>query len=157
LEKNSSLLPYYPTTLPPYYPITLLPILEGGGEETVVREAVNKLREDENLSDLEPLLSFFASFVLEMPLVQEIMRWDMVILRESPWYQEILKEGLQLGREEGETNLLIRLLSKRFGEIDESIASRIRQLDVSQREELEESIFDFSSLSDVYDWLESRS
>ncbi|TVQ45142.1 MAG: DUF4351 domain-containing protein [Gloeocapsa sp. DLM2.Bin57] len=140
--------------------LPFVPILKGGGEEVVVREAVRKLREEEELTDLEPLLSFFASFVLEMPLVQEIMRWDMVILRESPWYQEILKEGLQLGeergREEGEANLLIRLLSKRFGEIDPSLESRIRQLGVSQREGLGESIFDFSSWGDVSDWLDNQ-
>ncbi|MFM6135696.1 MAG: hypothetical protein ACKO2Z_11945, partial [Sphaerospermopsis kisseleviana] len=56
-----------------------------------------ELRRDEQLQDLEPLLSFFASFVLDIPLVQQIMRWDMTVLRESPWYEEILKEGLQQG------------------------------------------------------------
>ncbi len=63
-----------------------MPILKGGAEEAVVRKAVLKLRENEQLSDLEPLLSFFASFVLEIPIVQQIMRWDMTVLRESPWY-----------------------------------------------------------------------
>ncbi|WP_027404476.1 DUF4351 domain-containing protein [Aphanizomenon flos-aquae] len=74
--------------------------------------------------DLEPLLSFFASFVLEIPIVQQIMRWDMTVLRESPWYNEILKQGLQ----QGEANLIIRQLSKRFGNLDPAIASQIRQL-----------------------------
>ncbi len=41
-------------------------ILKGGAEEAVVRKAVLKLRENEQLRDLEPLLSFFASFVLEI-------------------------------------------------------------------------------------------
>jgi predicted transposase YdaD len=127
-----------------------VPILQGGGEETVVREAVNKLRENEEIKELEPLLSFFASFVLEIPIIQQIMRWDMVILRESPWYQEILKEGLQ----QGETDFLIKLISKRFGIIDELLESRIRQLSLVQIEALGESLFDFSSLNDVYDWLE---
>jgi predicted transposase YdaD len=108
-EKISTLLPF-------------VPILKGGGEETVVRTALRELRADESLQDLEPLLSFFASFVLEIPIVQEIMRWDMTVLRESPWYQEILKEGLQLGRQEGrqegETELIIRLLNRRFGHLD---------------------------------------
>ncbi|MFN6002509.1 MAG: hypothetical protein ACK471_14155 [Dolichospermum sp.] len=82
-ENLSSLLPF-------------VPILKGGGEETIVREAVIKLRENEQLRDLEPLLSFFASFVLEIPIVQQIMRWDMTVLRESPWYNEILKQGCQV-------------------------------------------------------------
>ncbi len=82
------------------------------------------MRENEQLMDLEPLLSFFASFVLEIPIVQQIMRWDMTVLRESPWYNEILKQGLQ----QGEANLIIRQLSKRFGNLDPAIASQIRQL-----------------------------
>jgi predicted transposase YdaD len=87
--------PLLPSLLP------FVPVLRGGGDPQVVRRAVQLLRENEQLSELEPLLAFFASFVLEIPLVQQIMRWDMAVLRESPWYQEILKEGLAQGRQEG--------------------------------------------------------
>jgi predicted transposase YdaD len=48
---------------------------------------------DEKLSDLETLLAFFATFVLESSVVQQIMRWDMAVLQKSPWYQEILNQG----------------------------------------------------------------
>ena len=85
-EKISTLLPF-------------VPILQGGSSENKLRQAVRELRKDEQLTELEPLLSFFASFVLDIPLVQQIMRWDMTVLRESPWYQEILKEGLQQGEQ----------------------------------------------------------
>ncbi|WP_325064824.1 DUF4351 domain-containing protein [Dolichospermum flos-aquae] len=143
------------TTLLPF-----IPILKGGGEEAIVREAVIKLRENEKLSDLEPLLSFFASFVLEIPIVQQIMRWDMTVLRESPWYNEILKQvlqqGLQQGEQQGEANLIIRLLSKRFGNLDIAIASQIRQLSISQLETLGESIFDFSAMADLENWLQQN-
>lgn len=37
-------------------------------------------RADEQLSELEALLAFFANFVLDSRLVQQILRWDMVIL-----------------------------------------------------------------------------
>jgi len=84
--------------LPPLLPF--VPILRGGGEEVVVRRALQALRDDSQLSVLEPLLAFFATFVLESQLVQQIMRWDMAVLRESPWYQEILQEGLEQGKQE---------------------------------------------------------
>lgn len=142
-ENLSSLLPF-------------VPILKGGGEEAIVREAVIKLRENEQLRDLEPLLSFFASFVLEIPIVQQIMRWDMTVLRESPWYNEILKQGLQQGEQQGEANLIIRQLSKRFGNLDPAIASQIRQLSISQLETLGESIFDFSAMADLETWLQQN-
>ncbi|WP_413171174.1 Rpn family recombination-promoting nuclease/putative transposase [Anabaena azotica] len=146
-ENLSSLLPF-------------VPVLKGGGEEAIVRKAVIKLRENEQLSDLEPLLSFFASFVLEIPIVQQIMRWDMTVLRESPWYQQILKEGLQQGeqrgKQEGEANLIIRQLSKRFGNLDLEVASQIRQLSSPQLETLGESIFDFSAMADLETWLQQN-
>ena len=73
--------------------LPFVPVLKGGDEVAVVQQPVQLLRADEQLSELEPLLAFFASFVLAAPLIQQIMRWDMAVLRESPWYQEILNEG----------------------------------------------------------------
>ena len=88
-EQNlSSLLPF-------------VPILKGGNSEVNLRQALLNLRKNQVLGDLEPLLSFFASFVFDIPLVQQMMRWDMTVLRESPWYNEILKEGLQEGLQKG--------------------------------------------------------
>lgn len=53
--------------------------LKGGGSETTVRQALQLLREDEQLSELESLLAFFATFVLKTEIVQQIMRWDMAV------------------------------------------------------------------------------
>ncbi len=80
--------------------VTLLPftpILKGGNHESVVSKAVTLLRAEQNIAELEPLLAFFATFVMETEVVRRIMRWDMTVLRESPWYNEILKEGLEQG------------------------------------------------------------
>ncbi|MGH2415047.1 MAG: Rpn family recombination-promoting nuclease/putative transposase [Microcystaceae cyanobacterium] len=77
--------------------LPFVPVLKGGDEVAVVQQAVQLLRADEQLNELEPLLAFFASFVLSTPLVQQIMRWDMAVLRESPWYQQILQEGEKRG------------------------------------------------------------
>ncbi|MEH2177022.1 Rpn family recombination-promoting nuclease/putative transposase [Nostoc sp.] len=90
----------FETPLPSLLPF--VPILKGGENEFTIREALRMLRADEQLNQLETVLAFFATFVLESTLVQEIMRWDMTVLRESPWYQEILREGLARGQAEGE-------------------------------------------------------
>ena len=154
-EKISTLLPF-------------VPILKGGGEETVVRTALRELRANESLEDLEPLLSFFASFVLEIPIVQEIMRWDMTVLRESPWYQEILREGLQLGeqrgiqlgrqegRQEGEAELIIRLLTRRFGSLDLAITEKVKSLSIPQLETLGDRILDLGSREELLSWLNEQ-
>ncbi|WP_193194653.1 Rpn family recombination-promoting nuclease/putative transposase [Nostoc sp. MG11] len=81
--------------------LPFVPVLKGGAAESTVQRALQILRADEQLSQLETVMAFFATFVLDSALVQQIMRWDMAILRESPWYQQILKEGEQRGRQEG--------------------------------------------------------
>ncbi|PSO49966.1 MAG: hypothetical protein BRC33_04815 [Cyanobacteria bacterium SW_9_44_58] len=140
--------------------LPFVPILKGGGEKTVVREALRELRADEDLNELEPLLSFFASFVLKLPVVQQIMRWDMAVLRESPWYQQILQEGIQEGRQEGrqegELQLVLRLLNCRFGALDESLQQQIRRLSVEQLETLAEELLEFSTVQDLETWLEQN-
>ncbi|AFZ24117.1 hypothetical protein Cylst_1863 [Cylindrospermum stagnale PCC 7417] len=73
--------------------LPFVPILKGGENESTIREALRLLQADEQLSQLETVLAFFATFVLDSALVQEIMRWDMTVLRESPWYEEILQRG----------------------------------------------------------------
>ncbi|GAB1541160.1 hypothetical protein NUACC21_38300 [Scytonema sp. NUACC21] len=68
---------------------------------------------------LETVLAFFASFVLDSALIQQIIRWDMAVLRESPWYQEILKEGEARGEERGRReerlSSIEMLLEMKFG------------------------------------------
>jgi predicted transposase YdaD len=81
--------------------IPFVPILKGGAEESVVQRALQILRSDRQLNELETVMAFFASFVLDSALIQQIMRWDMAIISESPWYQQILKEGEQRGIQQG--------------------------------------------------------
>ncbi|MGI0480149.1 Rpn family recombination-promoting nuclease/putative transposase [Geminocystis sp. CENA526] len=143
--------------------LPFVPILKGGGNEAIVTNALVELRKNDQLQDLEPLLSFFASFVLEIPIVQKIMRWDMTVLRESPWYQTILQEGLvqgeQLGLQQGEKTeaitLVNRLIKKRFGEVADNLKFQMQDLSVEQLELLGESLFDFNSINDVTNWLDN--
>ncbi|MBD2354894.1 Rpn family recombination-promoting nuclease/putative transposase [Tolypothrix sp. FACHB-123] len=116
--------------------LPFVPILQGGAEATVVQRALQQLRASEQFNQLEPLLAFFASFVLEIPLVQQIMRWDMSILRESPWYQEILTEGEQKGLQQGAQRQLIQVLRLRFGEIPQSVQANLENQSVEQLENL---------------------
>lgn len=82
--------------------LPFVPILKGGGNESQVRQALRQLRQTKSLEELEPLLAFFATFVLDSELVQQIMRWDMAVLLESPWYRQILQEGEKRGEKRGE-------------------------------------------------------
>ena len=144
--------------------IPFVPILKGGGEESVVRRALDILRRDEQLEGMEPLLAFFSSFILETELVAQIMRWDMAVLRESPWYQEIEQRGEQKGRLEGEQtgaligerSLILRQLSRRIGEIPAEVRSQIQALSLEQTEALGEALLDFTEQADLVGWLKSH-
>jgi predicted transposase YdaD len=136
--------------------LPFVPILKGGGNEAKVRQAVQSLRANETLAELEPLLSFFASFVLDIPLVQQIMRWDMVVLSESPWYQEIMKEGEKLGMQQGESSLILRQISRRFGAIEPSLELKIKGLSLPDLESLGEALLDFRGMADFQNWLKGN-
>ncbi len=106
-----------PTLLP------FVPIMQGGEQEGVIRQALQTLQRDPVLSEMEPLLAFFARFVLSSEVVAQIMRWDMAVLRESPWYEEIRQEGIQLGEERGKLQA-VPILSE-LGLSAEQIAQRL--------------------------------
>lgn len=116
------------------------PVLKGGDNPLIIRQALARLRQDERLADMETLLAFFATFVLTPEEVQRLMRWNMTILRESPWYVEIEKEGLQKGLEmglqqglqqgrlQGQIEMLLSLLDYRFGVTKPELAGHLRRL-----------------------------
>lgn len=81
--------------------LPFVPILKGGDNESTIRDALRILRADEQLNQLETVLGFFATFVLDSAIVQQIMRWDMALLEQSPWYQEIFSKGEARGEERG--------------------------------------------------------
>jgi predicted transposase YdaD len=82
--------------------LPFVPILKGGDNESTIRDALRILRADEQLNQLETVLGFFATFVLDSAIVQQILRWDMALLEQSPWYQEIFSKGEARGEARGE-------------------------------------------------------
>lgn len=92
----------------------------------------------------------------------------MVVLRESPWYQEILQEGERRGLEQGlergleqgleqglehERNLVLRVLTRQLGPIPESAKAKVSELSFDQLETLADTVFSFSGIADLMLWL----
>jgi len=129
--------------------LPFVPVLKGGGEKSTVQRALRLLRNDEKLSDLETLLAFFATFVLESSVVQQIMRWDMAVLQQSPWYQEILNQGVQQGREEGLLSAIALGLELKFGETALELMPAVSQIkNVERLTELKDAIKTVNSLAE---------
>ncbi|MBD1855466.1 MULTISPECIES: DUF4351 domain-containing protein [Leptolyngbya] len=129
--------------------LPFVPVLKNGGETTVVQRALNQLRRDEQLVELESLLAFFASFVMSSEVVRQIMRWDMAVLRESPWYQEILREG-----EQRERSLILKQLTRRVGAPSPELTAQVEALSIEQLEALGEALLDFTQIEDLTAWLD---
>lgn len=117
-----------------------VPIMNGGRDEAVFKQALMEIRAEPSLEGLDQLLAFFASFVLAIPIIQKLMRWDMTVLRESPWYEEIhergLKQGLVQGRRQAAEAHLIRILTHRLGAAPAEGLALLKRLSLDQLEAL---------------------
>ena len=134
--------------------LPFVPILKGGEDESIIREALRLLQADEQLNQLETVLAFFATFVLDSSLVQEIMRWDMTVLRESPWYEEILQRGK---REERLSNIELSLEVK-FGNEGLKFVQKISEIsDLETLKTIQRSILTVESLEELKHILQSFS
>ncbi|NDJ25787.1 DUF4351 domain-containing protein [Nostoc sp. B(2019)] len=79
-----------------------------------------------------------------------------LIMRLEPLYQEDRERAKQEGKEEGQQDLIIRQLNRRFGEIDASLIEQVRELSIEQLEELGEALLDFSVVADLEVWLNQQ-
>ncbi len=116
------------------------------------------LRRDEQLNQLETVLAFFATFVLESALVKDIMRWDMGVLRESPWYEEILREGELRGEARGEVQGIISsirtTLEAKFGSEGLKLIPQISQItDLERLQGILRSIVLANNLEEIQQFL----
>jgi predicted transposase YdaD len=80
----------------------------------------------------------------------EILREEL--MRESPIYQEIIREGVQRGKQD----TLIRQLTRRIGTVPPQLQAQVQSLSIEQLDELSEALFDFASAADLTAWLQQE-
>ncbi|MFM7527901.1 MAG: DUF4351 domain-containing protein [Nodosilinea sp.] len=89
----------------------------------------------------------------------------MAVLLESPWYQEILQEGERRGEQRGEQrseqrgrqSLILKQLTRLVGELPPDLTTQVQTLSLEQLESLGEALLDFTTLSDLENWLAALS
>ncbi len=80
-----------------------------------------------------------------------------VELKQTRFYQEVFAEDRQEGRQQGVTELAIRLLRRRFGGgVSAMQVERIQQLPLADVEVLAEALLDFQTPADLATWLAAR-
>ena len=73
-------------------------------------------------------------------------------IKQTRVYQEAKQEG----KKDEATNLLLRILSKRFGKLGDSYIQNINSLNIEQLENLGEALLDFTDINDLERWLKSE-
>ena len=122
-----------------------------------VVEQVNQL-ESRQQSEISAYTQIIAGLKYNQDLIRQLFREGM--MRESVIYQEILaegeqrgrREGEQRGRREGEQALILRLLTRRVGELPQAMRSRVETLSLEQLDNLGEALLDFQVIADLEAW-----
>jgi hypothetical protein len=76
--------------------------------------------------------------------------------RKMPFISPTEELAMERGELKGEQQLIIRQLNRRIGEIESSFIDTIRTLSIEQLELLGEALLDFSSVTDLEQWLENK-
>ena len=76
---------------------------------------------------------------------------------QMPYVTSIERHAEERGREQGGTTLLLRQLSRLYGEIPAELQERVKQLPFEQIEDLSVALLQFRSLDDLRDWLKPAS
>jgi hypothetical protein len=78
---------------------------------------------------------------------------ETVMQLTTSWEQKGIVEGLHRGK----TELVVRLLRRRFGELPQALEGRIDALTDERLGEMAEALLDFASISDAEAWLDQHS
>ena len=124
-----------------------------------VAAAVDMIEETDERQNISACVQVLAGLRFPKNLITQLFREE--VMQESVIYQDILQKGLQQGLQQGEERgkkqealeLILRLLTRRFGAIEPEIQQQIRSLSITQLEELAEALLDFSSQSDLVNYL----
>ncbi|KST69238.1 DUF4351 domain-containing protein [Mastigocoleus testarum] len=115
-----------------------------------IASEVSIIEEDSIKQSISACTQLLAGLVFEPQLIRQLFRRkDM---RESTIYQEILQEGREEGKK-SELRLVMRLLNRRIGSVNPQLEPKLQGLSLNQLEDLGEALLDFTSETDLVNWL----
>jgi Domain of unknown function (DUF4351) len=111
----------------------------------------------------ERLISGFIDQYLQLTIEQKQefdAEMEHLIPQEKEGVMELvtswMEEGLEKGREQGERRLIMRLLRKQLGAIDNAAIARIETLPTERLEELGDALLGFTGHGDLDRWLQAH-
>jgi predicted transposase/invertase (TIGR01784 family) len=126
-----------------------------------VAQRVSTIESTQQRREASAYVQLLAGLRFNKTLIRQVFRED--IMRESVIYQEIQQEGEERGilkgklegKLEGEQTVILRLLTRRVGEVSPELQSQIQSLSLYQLEALADALLDFSTLADLRTWLQT--
>jgi predicted transposase YdaD len=140
--------------------LPLAPLAATTQPQSLLQQVVVKVNqlEPRQRPEISAYTQILAGLKYNQDLIRQLFREGM--MRESVIYQEILAEGEQLGEQRGELRgrkaegqlLILRLLTRRVGELPQEMLDRIETLSLEQLENLGEALLDFQAIADLETW-----
>jgi predicted transposase/invertase (TIGR01784 family) len=144
-------------TLPVTVAATVLTIMKEDEAPEVARYLLERTeqepltaREKANLIDIVTSIMVYKFANLSQTEIRAMLGLNLT--EEPRAIREAKEEGREEGREEGERVLILRQLTKKVGELDQSMRDRVSTLSSEQLELLGEALLDFSAIRDLEAW-----
>jgi predicted transposase/invertase (TIGR01784 family) len=158
-EQDSALFLANPALLP------LAVLTQSSSPQALLQEVAEQVASIEDIDQRQNIAScagVLAGLRFEEDVIRQLFREDM--MQGSVIYQSIRQEGKQEGKQEGlqeglkqeALTIAVRLLRRRFGEMETRITAKVQALSRKQLEELIENLLDFSKIEDLEAWLEQQ-
>lgn len=90
---------------------------------------------------------------LSLEAIREMLDITQVRVQDTQFYKDVFEKGQEQGLEQGESELLLRLLTRRCGELSEEQRQRVKGLSAPQRQALAEALLEFTGMGDFEAWL----
>ncbi len=149
-------------SLPLWVAVMVLTTVEEEQAPCEARYLLSRTRQEASApvsSAIIEIITTIIAYRFEQLSRREVESMLDITLKETRVYREIKEEGREEGREEtreATANIIVRLLTKRFGEIPQDVRSLVTDLPLTMLEELGGLLLDFTSVADLQAWLQAR-
>ena len=149
--------------------LPLAPLMRSANPERLLALVAEQLMRVEPLQERRELVAcahVLAGLRFDAALVKTLFPEE--VMQESVTYQDILQRGLQQGvqqgmhqgmqqgMQQGKSEMVLRLLTHRFGPLEAAVKARVTQLEAPQLDQLSEALLDFQRESELLNWLKQH-
>jgi predicted transposase/invertase (TIGR01784 family) len=134
--------------------LMVLTTIEGDAATTNARSLIERAQGSEDIIDLISTIMVYKFSNLSRDEVDAMLGIE---LAQTRVYQEAKAEGEAIGeargKAEGEVSLVIKLLTRKLGNLTPQLLDRVNSLQLDRVESLGEALLDFTSIAELEIWL----